>query len=74
MNHSSVTPSNNNARPTSQIQAALVKQHLKDIQVQDMLKLTQSNVTGGTQGYFGTGISSTRNSKQVAHISGHHSI
>ena len=36
-----------------------------------MLKLTQGNAVGA-QGYFGTGMSSTRNQKQGT--SGHHSV
>lgn len=38
-----------------------------------MLRLTQSNVGGvGPQGYFTSGISSTRNSKQASQIGQHH--
>jgi len=53
----------------------MVKQNLKDIQVQDMLRLTQSNTAQGpAANYFQTGMSSTRNQKQAPQIAGHNSV
>ena len=65
----SLTPSNH-----TQHASALVKQNLKDIQVQDMLRLTQSNNNQAPQGYFSNGMSSTRNAKQANHIGGSFSM